>query len=157
QLGGVGRCGRALCCSTWLREIKPISLQLAKDQSLSLNPQQISGTCGRLMCCLTYEHDTYLAARKRFPREGKTVRTTRGAEKVVAIDIWKSQVTLMDENRQRRVLDLEELRAETAGATSPAPPEKKAAPEREAEPLPAPAEKQRPPRRPRTRGDRRPS
>src|SRR5215210_2933763 len=83
QLGGVGRCGRQLCCATWLREIKPISLQLAKDQNLSLNPQQISGTCGRLMCCLTYEHDAYLQARKRFPREGKTLRTVVGAEKVV--------------------------------------------------------------------------
>jgi cell fate regulator YaaT (PSP1 superfamily) len=62
-LGGVGRCGRELCCSTWLREIKPISLQLAKDQNLSLNPTQISGTCGRLLCCLTYEHDAFLQAR----------------------------------------------------------------------------------------------
>ena len=84
-LGGVGRCGRELCCSTWLREIKPISLQLAKDQNLSLNPAQISGTCGRLMCCLTYEHDAYLAARKRFPREGKVLRTGRGPEKVIAV------------------------------------------------------------------------
>ncbi|MEX0911842.1 MAG: regulatory iron-sulfur-containing complex subunit RicT [Gemmatimonadota bacterium] len=111
-LGGVGRCGRELCCSTWLREIKPVSLQLAKDQNLSLNPAQISGTCGRLMCCLTYEHDSYLAARKRFPREGKTVRTSHGPEKVIGIDIWRDQVTLMDESRQRRVVELDALRAE---------------------------------------------
>ncbi|MDR0786313.1 MAG: Signal peptidase-like protein [Gemmatimonadota bacterium] len=111
-LGGVGRCGRELCCSTWLREIKPISLQLAKDQNLSLNPAQISGTCGRLMCCLTYEHDSYLAARKRFPREGKVIRTTQGAEKVIAIDIWHDQVTLLDEAKQRRILKLDALRAE---------------------------------------------
>jgi cell fate regulator YaaT (PSP1 superfamily) len=83
MLGGVGRCGRELCCATWLREIKPISLQLAKDQNLSLNPSQISGTCGRLMCCLTYEHDTYLQARKRFPREGKMLRTSKRQEKVI--------------------------------------------------------------------------
>lgn len=113
-LGGVGRCGRELCCSTWLREIKPISLQLAKDQNLSLNPAQISGTCGRLMCCLTYEHDAYLAARKRFPREGKTVKTALGPEKVIAIDIWHDQVTLLNESRQRRVIKLADLRAETA-------------------------------------------
>jgi cell fate regulator YaaT (PSP1 superfamily) len=113
-LGGVGRCGRELCCSTWLREIKPVSLQLAKDQNLSLNPAQISGTCGRLMCCLTYEHDSYLQARKRFPREGKTVRTARGAEKVIGIDIWHDQVTLLDEARQRRVVKLEALKAELA-------------------------------------------
>jgi cell fate regulator YaaT (PSP1 superfamily) len=114
-LGGVGRCGRDLCCSTWLREIKPISLQLAKDQNLSLNPAQISGTCGRLMCCLTYEHESYLAARKRFPREGKTIRTAMGAEKVISIDIWHDQVTLLDEARQRRVVKLDALRAEMAG------------------------------------------
>ena len=115
-LGGVGRCGRELCCSTWLREIKPVSLQLAKDQNLSLNPAQISGTCGRLMCCLTYEHDSYLAARKRFPREGKTVRTKLGPEKVIGIDIWRDQVALLDEARQRRVLTLDELRAEMSAA-----------------------------------------
>jgi cell fate regulator YaaT (PSP1 superfamily) len=115
-LGGVGRCGRELCCSTWLREIKPISLQLAKDQNLSLNPAQISGTCGRLMCCLTYEHDAYLAARKRFPREGKIIRTSHGSEKVIGIDIWRDLVTLLDEQRQRRVVGLAELRAETAAA-----------------------------------------
>jgi cell fate regulator YaaT (PSP1 superfamily) len=113
-LGGVGRCGRELCCSTWLREIKPVSLQLAKDQNLSLNPAQISGTCGRLMCCLTFEHDAYLAARKRFPREGKTIRTAQGTEKVIAIDIWHDQVTLLDEAKQRRIVKLDVLRAEMA-------------------------------------------
>ena len=149
QLGGVGRCGRQLCCSTWLREIKPISLQLAKDQSLSLNPQQISGTCGRLMCCLTYEHDAYLQARKRFPREGKNVRTVHGTERVVSIDIWRNLVTLQDESRQRRTIGLDQLKAETVVAPpgGPAPREGAAAPEPEA--LPSPAQTQRPPRRPR--------
>ena len=153
QLGGVGRCGRELCCATWLREIKPISLQLAKDQSLSLNPQQISGTCGRLMCCLTYEHDAYLAARKRFPREGKTIRTTMGAERVVSIDIWRNLVTLQDENRQRRVIDLDTLKAETVV-------QPQGAPARDAEEtrptLPTPAQQQRPPRRPRKAPEPRP-
>lgn len=158
-LGGVGRCGRELCCSTWLRDIKPISLQLAKDQGLSLNPSQISGTCGRLMCCLTYEHDAYLQARKRFPREGKTLRTSRGEERVVGIDIWKSLVTLQDEGKQRRVLTLDELKAETAAGAAPAPKEKEKdeAPEPQAQAqLPQPAENRRPPRRPRPRNERRP-
>ncbi len=151
QLGGVGRCGRQLCCATWLREIKPISLQLAKDQNLSLNPQQISGTCGRLMCCLTYEHDAYLQARKRFPREGKTLRTTLGNEKVVSIDIWRDLVTLQDEARQRRVVDLAQLKEETIvqpaatrereAAPPPAPQDEPA--------LPQPADNRRPGRRPR--------
>ena len=147
QLGGVGRCGRQLCCATWLREIKPISLQLAKDQNLSLNPQQISGTCGRLMCCLTYEHDAYLQARKRFPREGKTVRTTVGAERVIGIDIWRNLVTLQDENRQRRTIELQILRDEMAA--QPAVPHTPVAQQEPKPQLPTPSEPRRPPRRPR--------
>ncbi len=152
QLGGVGRCGRQLCCATWLREIKPISLQLAKDQSLSLNPQQISGTCGRLMCCLTYEHDAYLQARKRFPREGKTIRTTVGAERVIAIDIWRSTVTLQDEQRQRRTIDLDQLKEETAA--TPAGPARMEKPSHPV--LPNPSQPQRPPRRPRRQTEQKP-
>ena len=115
-LGGVGRCGRELCCSTWLRELKPVSLQLAKDQRLSLNPAQISGCCGRLMCCLTYEHDSYVQARKRFPREGKTLLTSRGREKVVSVDIWRERVLLKDDDGNRRTVALPELKAEVAQA-----------------------------------------
>ena len=113
-LGGVGRCGRELCCSTWLRELKPVSLQLAKDQRLSLNPAQISGCCGRLMCCLTYEHESYVQARKRFPREGKTLVTGKGKEKVVSVDIWRERVLLKDEDGNRRTVALSELKGEVA-------------------------------------------
>ncbi len=115
-LGGVGRCGRELCCSTWLRELKPVSLQLAKDQRLSLNPAQISGCCGRLMCCLTYEHDAYVAARKRFPREGKALRTARGRERVVSVDIWRDKVMLKDDEGNRRTVPLDLLKEEVAAA-----------------------------------------
>jgi len=115
-LGGVGRCGRELCCSTWLPELKPVSLQLAKDQRLSLNPAQISGCCGRLMCCLMYEHQTYVEARRRFPREGRTIRTLAGKEKVIAVDIWEERVTLRGKEGTRRSLDLEDLRKEVAAA-----------------------------------------
>jgi cell fate regulator YaaT (PSP1 superfamily) len=118
-LGGVGRCGRELCCSTWLPELRPVSLQLAKDQRLSLNPAQISGCCGRLMCCLMYEHKAYLEARRRFPREGKSLRTGRGDEKVVAVDIWRERVTLKDGEGNRRVVPLESLKAEVAAAQGP--------------------------------------
>lgn len=111
-LGGVGRCGRELCCSTWLRELKPVSLQLAKDQRLSLNPAQISGCCGRLMCCLTYEHESYVQARKRFPREGKTLVTAHGKEKVISVDIWRERVLLKDEDGNRRTVELNELKTE---------------------------------------------
>lgn len=111
-LGGVGRCGRELCCSTWLPELKPVSLQLAKDQNLSLNPAQISGCCGRLMCCLMYEHRTYVESRRRFPREGKTFRTSRGEERVVGVDILQETITLRDGEGNRRSMGLEELREE---------------------------------------------
>lgn len=114
-LGGVGRCGRELCCSTWLPELKPVSLQLAKDQKLSLNPAQISGCCGRLMCCLVYEHRTYVEARRRFPREGRKVRTARGEERVLAVDIWRDQVTLKAADGERRTVSLDALKAEVGG------------------------------------------
>ena len=122
MLGGVGRCGRELCCSTWLPELRPVSLQLAKDQSLSLNPAQISGCCGRLMCCLMYEHKTYVEARRRFPKEGKTIRTALGEEFVVSVDIWQEAVTLRSADGQRRTVPLEELRKDVAdrGAHPPA-------------------------------------
>jgi len=113
-LGGVGRCGRELCCSSWLPELRPVSLQLAKDQQLSLNPAQISGCCGRLMCCLMYEHRTYVEARRRFPREGKALRTSRGEEKVISVDIWTDSVVLRDRQGERRTLTLDALKDEVA-------------------------------------------
>jgi len=120
-LGGVGRCGRELCCSTWLPELKPVSLQLAKDQRLSLNPAQISGCCGRLMCCLMYEHRTYVESRRRFPREGRKIRTARGEEKVVAIDIWRDLVTLRAEDGERRIVPLDELKVEVGSSSARRP------------------------------------
>ncbi len=113
-LGGVGRCGRELCCSTWLPALKTVSLQLAKDQSLSLNPAQISGCCGRLMCCLTYEHNTYVEARRRFPREGKILRTSLGEEKVVGVDILRETVTLRSAEGEYRTASLEDLKREVS-------------------------------------------
>ena len=115
-LGGVGRCGRELCCSTWLPALKPVSLQLAKDQSLSLNPAQISGCCGRLMCCLMYEHDSYVEARRRFPREGRMIRTALGQEKVVSVNIFKDTITLRAVEGDQRVVGVEDLKREIAAS-----------------------------------------
>jgi cell fate regulator YaaT (PSP1 superfamily) len=127
RLGGVGRCGKEFCCSTWLKELNPVSLSLAKDQHLSLNPAQISGGCGRLLCCLKYEHEFYVASRKRFPKEGKTLRTARGTEKVVAVDIFRERVFLRHEEEGPRIVSLVSLKDELAGmtvetASSPVPP-----------------------------------
>jgi len=111
RLKGVGRCGREYCCSTWLGELSPVSLALAKDQHLSLNPSQISGGCGRLLCCLKYEHEFYVAARKRFPREGKMLEAARGPEKVVAVDIFRERVFLRNEEGSR-IIPLVQLKEE---------------------------------------------
>ncbi len=120
RLSGVGRCGREYCCSSWLPELRPVSLSLAKDQRLSLNPSQISGGCGRLLCCLRYEHDFYVASRKRFPKEGKTVLTAAGRERVQAVDIFRERVLLRSEDNILRILMLSELKEEVAAHQQPA-------------------------------------
>jgi len=109
RLDGIGRCGRQLCISSWLPEGRPVSLSLAKAQGLSLNPIQISGPCGRLLCCLHYEHDFYVQQRKRFPKEGKTVKTSAGNERVISIDIFRERVTLRSDDGTTRVVALEQL------------------------------------------------
>lgn len=121
RLDGVGRCGRQYCCSSWLPELRPVSLSLAKDQHLSLNPSQISGGCGRLLCCLRYEHDFYVQTRKRFPKEGRVLRTSKGAERVLAVDIFRETVTLRLEggDGDTRVVALEKLTAEVARVEPP--------------------------------------
>jgi cell fate regulator YaaT (PSP1 superfamily) len=87
MVGGVGICGRELCCSSWLQKFEPVTIRMAKVQNLSLNPQKVSGVCGRLMCCLAYEQETYLSLRKRIPRVGKHVLTPRGEGRITEIDI----------------------------------------------------------------------
>ncbi len=85
-VGGYGRCGRPLCCGTFLSELAPVSMKMAKDQGLPLNPMKISGCCGRLMCCLSYECQQYREMRKNLPREGQRVTTPSGAGKVVGVN-----------------------------------------------------------------------
>ena len=116
RLDGVGRCGRQYCCSSWLPELRPVSLALAKDQHLSLNPSQISGGCGRLLCCLRYEHDFYVQTRKRFPKEGRVLRTAIGVERVLAVDVFRETVTLRTDAGDTRVVSLEKLKGEVSGA-----------------------------------------
>lgn len=91
--GGLGCCGRELCCSSWLGEFAPVSIRMAKDQRLSLNPTKISGICGRLMCCLKYENEVYEDAKKKFPSIGSVVKTPEGLAKVIDYNIFKETVT----------------------------------------------------------------
>lgn len=82
-IGGIGPCGRELCCSSWLREFAAVSVKMAKEQDLSLNPSKLAGMCGRLKCCLRYEYDTYLALRRGLPRIGRRVQSVKGDGEVV--------------------------------------------------------------------------
>jgi cell fate regulator YaaT (PSP1 superfamily) len=92
--GGIGRCGRELCCAAFLDKFEPVSIRMAKEQSLSLNPTKISGQCGRLMCCLTYEYATYQHLKKRLPKIGKSVKTVSGIGKVIRHNAICSRITV---------------------------------------------------------------
>jgi cell fate regulator YaaT (PSP1 superfamily) len=91
-LGGVGPCGRELCCSSWLREFSSVSVKMAKEQGLSLNPSKLAGMCGRLKCCLRYEYDTYLELGRGLPPIGKTVESVKGNGIVTRHNVLKQTV-----------------------------------------------------------------
>ena len=116
RLDGIGRCGRQYCSASWLPELRPVNLGVAKDQRLSLNPSQISGACGRLMCCLRYEHEFYVQSRRKYPKEGKVVKTSRVEEKVIGNDIFRERVTLRGLDGETRTIPLAELRDEMSVA-----------------------------------------
>ncbi len=90
--GGIGPCGRDLCCSTFLREFEPVSIRMARDQDLPVNPMRIAGACGRLMCCLKYEHPLYVTFKERAPRIGSEVDSPEGAGTVVGYSVPADQV-----------------------------------------------------------------
>ncbi len=92
MIGGLGTCGRVLCCSSFLGDFEPVSIRMAKDQNLSLNPTKISGICGRLMCCLRYESETYEDAKENFPQVGDDVITPSGTGKVQSVNVVKKTV-----------------------------------------------------------------
>jgi cell fate regulator YaaT (PSP1 superfamily) len=92
--GGMGRCGRVFCCSSFMDKFEPVSIRMAKQQSLSLNPTKISGQCGRLMCCLTFENDTYKKLKQGFPKIGKIVNTQKGRGKVTRHNVICNRLTV---------------------------------------------------------------
>ncbi|MBD7946285.1 stage 0 sporulation family protein [Psychrobacillus sp. Sa2BUA9] len=104
MLGGIGPCGRMLCCSTFLGDFEPVSIKMAKDQNLSLNPSKISGLCGRLMCCLKYENDEYETAREQMPDIGDRIETPDGYGKVVSMNILE-RILRIELGDPLRVLD----------------------------------------------------
>jgi len=103
MLGGIGPCGRPLCCSSFLGDFEPVSIKMAKDQNLSLNPAKISGLCGRLMCCLKYENDQYESAKDALPDIGEDILTPYGSGVVVGLNLLDRLVKV--ELEDRRILE----------------------------------------------------
>ena len=110
SIGGLGPCGRSLCCSTWLGDFQPVSIKMAKDQSLSLNPTKISGICGRLFCCLKYEHDVYVEAIEKVPPVGAIVKVDGNKGKVIEINPLLEQAKVEFNDKTIRVCMKDEIK-----------------------------------------------
>ncbi|MCD6246299.1 stage 0 sporulation protein [candidate division WOR-3 bacterium] len=108
RLGGIGPCGRPFCCISFLHNFAPITLQVAKEQQVNLNPQKLSGACGRLMCCLAYEYDFYKDANTVYPQLEETIVTKSGKVKVISKDIFSKKITVRDNDGNVSQIDLDE-------------------------------------------------
>ena len=109
SVGGIGKCGRPICCATWLNDFCPVSIRMAKQQDLPLSPMEISGLCGRLLCCLGYENDYYQSVKGRFPKVGKVVATPLGQAKVIGVSALRETVRLLFEDGSTTELTADEL------------------------------------------------
>ncbi|MGM0471059.1 MAG: PSP1 domain-containing protein [Bacillota bacterium] len=109
MIGGLGPCGRQLCCETVLRDFEPISIKMAKAQNLSLNPAKISGCCGRLMCCLKYECDNYKKAKKKMPNVGDRVETNLGEGEITNLNVVKKAVTVQLDDSDKMEFSLDNV------------------------------------------------
>jgi cell fate regulator YaaT (PSP1 superfamily) len=117
---GIGRCGERLCCSSWLTGFPTISIRMAKEQDLPLNPSKISGSCGRLLCCLVYEHEQYRELRGQLPKVGHVVSTPVGLAKVASLNVLKQTVTLrLEEGYATLEMSADELRLQYGTAVRP--------------------------------------
>ncbi len=124
MIGGLGCCGRPLCCTSFLQDFTPVSVKMAKEQNLSLNPSKISGCCGRLMCCLAYEFEVYQDLKKNLPKVGKRVTLTEGEVKVIRLNVINRVITVETAEGRERDLPLEQFLAEMqeAAASKEPPP-----------------------------------
>jgi cell fate regulator YaaT (PSP1 superfamily) len=112
MVGGLGVCGRELCCASFLREFEPVSVKMAKEQNLALNPSKISGQCGRLLCCLGYEYETYCSLKKCLPKCGKRVHCGDAAGEVVRLNILEGTVTIRTDDNHEVVVRGEDIKPE---------------------------------------------
>jgi len=115
MVGGLGICGRSLCCGSFLKDFEPVSVRMAKEQQLSLNPSKISGICGRLMCCLTYEYSTYQQIRRHLPRVGKRLQLPEGEGRIIRYNFIRETVTLEMEDKRELEIPLAQLAPAEAG------------------------------------------
>ena len=106
EIGGFGPCGRKLCCNNFLTEFDSVSINMAKNQNLSLNPTKINGVCGRLLCCLKYENDNYTEYKKDLPDVGSRVKTENGEGKVISVDVFKRIYKVLLSDGEIEVVDL---------------------------------------------------
>lgn len=119
-LGGLGICGRELCCASFLDDFHPVSIKMAKDQNLSMNPAKISGACGRLLCCLRYEEEAYKDANKRLPRQGDQVRTSQGRGIVEQVNLLKETLRVrLEDSENSDVLILPAAEVEVLSKRKP--------------------------------------
>lgn len=107
--GGIGRCGREICCSAFIEKFGPVSIRMAKEQGLSLNPTKISGQCGRLMCCLTFENEMYQTFKAHFPKIGKTVKTKDGKGKVIRHNAIFNKMTICLDSGQEIEIGIDDI------------------------------------------------
>ncbi len=106
EIGGLGLCGRTLCCSAFLDNLDSVSINMAKTQNISLNPTKINGSCGRLLCCLRYENDLYEKNRNDIPNIGETIKTKKGQAKVIGLDILNRAYKVVYENNEIETIRL---------------------------------------------------
>ncbi len=125
MVGGLGVCGQKLCCAAFIRDFEPVSVRMAKEQQLSLNPNKISGVCGRLMCCLTYEYAAYQEIRRHLPRIGKRVKLPDGEAKVIRYNLIRQTVTLENAAGEEIELPMAELPLATLPAEDSRRPQPK--------------------------------
>ena len=103
-MGGFGPCGRNLCCATFLKDFEPVTIKMAKEEGLPLNPPKISGLCGTLMCCLAYEYETYKILSKGLPKEGERIHTKEGKGKVTSVNVFKRSATVeLEDGKQIKI------------------------------------------------------
>ncbi|HVZ72284.1 MAG TPA: regulatory iron-sulfur-containing complex subunit RicT [Polyangia bacterium] len=111
MVGGIGSCGRELCCSTFLQKFAPVSIKMAKNQNIALNPTKVSGQCGRLKCCLVYEEANYVEAARRLPRAGKRVQTPDGVGRVGDVDVLRERIRVYFEDQPPKIFTASEVSA----------------------------------------------